>query len=65
MCGGKECVATSYLFCYCCEGKTSLKSIKKMSVFKVLSGICKYVSRDSDSVGLDKFRPLCFKQSPG
>lgn len=36
----------------------------KMSVFKILLGICKYVSRDSDSVGLDKFRSLCFKQAP-
>ena len=43
MCGGKECMATSYLFCYCYEDKTSLKSIKKMSVFKILSGICKYL----------------------
>ena len=49
------------------EHKTSLniKSIMKMSVFKILLGICKYVSRDSDSVGLDKFRSLCFKQAPG
>jgi hypothetical protein len=48
------------------EHKTSLniKSIMKMSVFKILLGICKYVSRDSDSVGLDKFRSLCFKQAP-
>lgn len=49
------------------EHKTSLniKSIMKMSVFKILLGICKYVSRDSDSVGLDKFRSLCFKQALG
>lgn len=49
------------------EHKTSLniKSIMKISVFKILLGICKYVSRDSDSVGLDKFRSLCFKQAPG
>lgn len=43
----------------------NIKSIMKMSVFKILLGICKYVSRDSDSVGLDKFRSLCFKQAPG